>query len=72
MPWQSYQVEGMSSAQCCEKVEQAARAVPGVQDARTNLEAQRLEVQIADAEATPQEPLFQAIQEAGYRLLSES
>lgn len=62
-----YRVTGMDCQSCVEKIEHAARKVPGVQGVKVSLVAESMTVQVADPNAVlPQ--LEEAVSALGYRL----
>jgi len=62
----SLEVRGMHCASCVAHVEKALTAVPGVQQARVNLLAQRAEIDAKDGDEATAARLIAAVREAGY------
>ena len=63
-------IEGMSCMHCAGRVESALKAVPGVADAKVNLE--KKEAVITLSENVPASKLMGAVEDAGYEPVSLS
>lgn len=62
-----YRVTGMDCSSCAAKIENAARAVPGVQDVRVSIASQEMTLRIDD-KVVPLPKLERAVTGLGYRL----
>lgn len=60
-------VQGMTCNHCVMRVAKALKAVPGVQDAKVDLQKAEAVVSYDDAKASPQK-LSSAVVEAGYKV----
>jgi Cd2+/Zn2+-exporting ATPase/Cu+-exporting ATPase len=71
--WQTRRldVKGMDCAECALHVEEAARAVPGVREARVYLAAERLDV-IYDPDLADLHQITGAVETIGYRVADEA
>jgi len=63
----TFKVQGMTCNHCVMRVAKALKAVPGVQDAKVDLQKAEAIVSYDDAKASP-EKLSAAVVEAGYKL----
>lgn len=70
MMTKTMKIEGMSCMHCAGRVESALKAVPGVADAKVNLE--KKEAVITLSENVPASRLMGAVEEAGYEPVSLS
>ncbi|HEU5115543.1 MAG TPA: copper ion binding protein, partial [Isosphaeraceae bacterium] len=67
-PMRTIPVSGMTCGHCVKTVTQALEAVPGVREARVDLEGERAEVDFEPGSEVGVEPLRQAVREAGYEV----
>ena len=67
-PMRTIPVSGMTCGHCVKTVTKALEAVPGVREARVDLEAERAEVDFEPGSEVGVEPLRQAVRQAGYEV----
>jgi copper ion binding protein len=67
MATQTIKIEGMTCNHCVMRVEKALKALPGVMDARVDLQKGVAVVTYDDTKITPEKLSF-AVVEAGYRV----
>jgi copper ion binding protein len=61
-------IQGMTCNHCVMRVAKALKALPGVQDARVDLQTGQAEVTYDDAKITPEKMSF-AVVDAGYKVI---
>jgi copper ion binding protein len=68
MVTKTFKVQGMTCNHCVMRVAKALKAVPGVQDAKVDLQKAEAVVSYDEASASP-EKLSSAVVEAGYKVV---